>query len=170
MEPWREGVAEVLLVDDFEDGDTVNVLGGHWHAFDDRHEGGESVSWPESAFLGGIFASSAPGYGERGYAARLTGTTGSVLGWDYIGITTGLGPNSLCPLAEPPTIGLPTYDGVQFMAKATMSSGPLYFKLSLTKDGEADNCAGGLAADSLTGYCDHELDYSPTITDDWSSS
>lgn len=166
-EPWREGVVEVLLVDDFEDGDAVNELGGAWHAFDDRHEGGESVSWPESAFLGGGFTASAPGFREHGYAARLIGKTGSVLGWDYIGLTTGLGPNCLCPLAEPPTIELPTYDGVQFMAKATMSSGPLYVKLSLTKDGEADNCAGGLAADSLTGYCDHEFDFSPTITADW---
>ena len=80
-----EGVAEVLLLDDLDDGDAFNVVGGEWVIYDDTLDGGESTtvppSWDEAPF-----ASDSPGYGDVGSAAHVSGTTGGVLGHDFVGL------------------------------------------------------------------------------------
>ena len=106
-----EGVAEVLLIDDFDDGDEINEVGGEWIIYDDVIDGGESTtvppSWDEAPF-----ESDAPGYGDTGFALHLTGTTGDVFGYDFVGFDVSLHPDALCPNSTPTELDLNDYDGV----------------------------------------------------------
>ncbi|MBN2714780.1 MAG: endo-1,4-beta-xylanase [Deltaproteobacteria bacterium] len=162
------GVVELLPIDDFDDGTITNAVNGTWVAYDDSNEGGDSHVWPVSIFDGGVFELSSPGFGGTGYAARMTGTTGDVFGWDYVGMFTSLHPDALCPLAHPSEIDLAQFDGIQFMAKGSASPGQLVVKLPHKLDGAENNCTENpYAANSLTRYGDYETDFYTKLTDEW---
>ena len=164
-----EGVAELLSLDDLDDGDIINALNGSWMTYDDRHDGGESLVWPDSLVFGGVFEDSAPGFGDAGYAARMTGTTGNILSWDYLGILTTLHADARCPNAHPIDVDLTQYDGIQFVAKGSATPGILSLKLPYTRSGPDNNCnIWDFAADSLTKHGDYEADFMSEITADWS--
>jgi endo-1,4-beta-xylanase len=155
---------ETRLEDDCEDGDSKTLLGGDWFVYDDHAGGGQSqLLWPP----GGDFAMSAPGYGERGYAARMQGTTGTVLGWDYLALGFSLAPNSWCPSPMPPKVPLSHYDGIRFMAKGSAEGGPVWLIIHHQKDGPANNCKNG-GSDTLTHWSDYQFDIAPLLTADWS--
>jgi endo-1,4-beta-xylanase len=160
------GVAEILLIEDFDDGDNENALGGIWITYDDSINNGDSVVTPTSVFEDGVFEASAPGF-DGGLAAHITGTTGNMLGWDYLGVLTSLNADALCPEATPTDIS--EYDGIQFVAKGSLSNGSLVFKLPHKMDGEAGNCVTNpVSAESLTAYCDYELDFKDKLSETWS--
>lgn len=166
------GVAEILPIEDFDDGDVLNLVGAGWGVFDDSSDNGTSEAWPPSTQKAGAdaFVSDSPGYGDTGYAAHLIGTTGSVLGYDYLGVATGLHPDSGCPLATPTEIDMGYYDGVQFLVKGTFAGGALDLIIGYTKDGPEDNCSreGFPIPDSLTGFADYHLDFADQVADSWS--
>ncbi len=65
-------IAATCLIDDCNDGDDVNYLGGAWRSYDDSAPVNYGISyvWPPTSG----FIMSAPGYGGTGYAAGITGT------------------------------------------------------------------------------------------------
>lgn len=162
----REGTKEVLLLDDFEDGDADNETGGFWMTYDDRNDHGESAVWPPS-YVDGKFVSDAPGYGDLGRAAHIKGTTGDILGFDYLALMTNLGADAFCPLAVPTDIDLNAFDGIQFMAKGKISGGRLVFKIFHMKDGEEDNCENGYP-DTLTEFVDYQVEFQKKLETAWS--
>ena len=163
-------VTETLLLDDCGDSEITNLRGGYWGTFDDRWDGsGKSVVWPKSIVDGGVFEMSQPGYRGQGYAARMTGATGSVLGWDFVALAMSFTAGSDCPDPQPSTIDFLHYDGIRFMAKGTVSGGTLEFVLPHMKDGREGNCtATDVAPDTLTGYSDYFANVEGCITEDWS--
>lgn len=159
-----------LLIDDCDDGDAKNLLGGDWLSYDDFHDmaGGESEVWPTSWFKDGQFSMSNPGYGDKGYAARIKGTTADKLGWDFVGMAAALGPDAFCPEPTPTEVDLVSYSGIRFMAKGTSSGGALTVKIIHTKDGKEDNCKeNGLTGDTLTNWTDYNAEFTDQLQEDW---
>ncbi|MBN2340997.1 MAG: hypothetical protein JXX29_18880 [Deltaproteobacteria bacterium] len=164
----REGTITSYLIDNFDDSDDRNELDGIWITYDDQYDGGNSIVVPTSYYNNGIFYSEAPGYGETGYAFHMSGTTGGVFGWDYLGVFAATGADTICPIVQNPTQDFTQYNGIQFMAKGTTVPSGLHFKLPYKKTGADDNCTHDvLAADSLTNYNDFEYDFGAKITDEW---
>ncbi len=162
------GDENTLLIDDCDDGDAENLLGGAWVSYDDYHDDGDSVVWPKTWFKDGEFTMSEPGYGGEGYAARIEGTTAAKLGWDYVGMIAALGPDSFCPDPQPAAVDLNAYTGVRFMARGRASGGVLSVKIIHTKDGAEDNCEmNGLTGDTLTGWNDYSAEFTDRLEDDW---
>ncbi len=161
----------LFLFEDCEDGNNRNLLDGLWVSYDDYHDPGkgESVVTPTSWFKGGQFTMDKPGVGGAGYAAHITGTTATKLGYDYVGMATALGPVSFCPDALPNGIGLGQYAGLRFMAKGKAVGGSVFVKIIHTKDGPTDNCTlNGLTGDTLTNWDDYRADFTTRLTEDWS--
>ncbi len=161
-----EGASELLLLDDFDDGDITNETGGKWIAWDDRLKGGESSVRPQS-YEDGSFETDAPGFGDTGFAVHVIAETSDVLGWDFVGIEALLDPDAFCPTATPTDLDLNSYDGVQFMAKGGISSGTLSFKIYHVKDGPEGVCGNGYF-DSLTGWADYQYSFHEQLKDEWS--
>jgi hypothetical protein len=163
-------VVDPLLLDDCADSDPVNAVGGIWIAYDDSlgaEETGESEVWPVSVYRDGVFEMSEPGYGDQGYAARMIGTTGIVLGWDYLGLYMSLGPDSFCPDPQPAEIDLLQYDGIRFMAKGSRTGGEIWLMLQHGKDGPEENCDNGLIGNTLTEWGDYYINIEREITEEW---
>jgi len=159
-----------LLIDDCDDGDAINALGGLWLSYDDYHDPntGESVVWPTSWFKGGVFTMSQPGYGGDGFAARITGTTAPKLGYDYVGLAVALGPHSYCPDPQPAGLDVGSYAGVRFRAKGSATGGELTVKILHSKEGTEDNCqVNGLTGDSLTGWDDWAARFTDRLSTEW---
>jgi len=162
-------ITETLLVDDADDGDDVNTLSGKWISYDDRQEGGSSKVNPPSWIEGVPLTMDQPGYGASPYAVHLSGTTGSSLGYDYVGLVMALGEHSYCPDPEPPATALAHYRGVRFQAKANRKNGGSFsLIIAHRKDGSADNCSNGIIGNTLTGWADYQLDLTSSISEDWS--
>jgi endoglucanase len=70
-----------VLIDDFEDGNTLNNLGGYWYTYLDA----SSTVYP-TPFV--ITHNPGQGAGGSNYYARVTGTVGAS---GYVGLGTGLG-------------------------------------------------------------------------------
>ncbi len=162
-------VKETRIIDDAEDGDEANALGGKWITYDDSWDGGKSLVAPPAWSNAIPFAMSAPGYGGVGYAAKIAGTTNPSLSFAYIGMLTTLGPNSLCPDPEPPAVTLASYQGVRFKAKGHMTGGSWVLILSHRKEGAVDNCKNPIIGDTLTNWGDYRFDFTDQLTDDWST-
>jgi licheninase len=164
------GFDGTFLIDDCDDGDNVNELGGLWVSYDDYHDPGEGESevWPTSWFKDGTFEMSDPGYGDSGYAARMIGTTSTKLGYDYVGMIAAFGPSSFCPDPQPAPFDVAEYTGLRFMAKGTATGGNLTVKIIHTKDGEEDNCTdNGLTGDTLTNWVDYSADITGKLKEAW---
>jgi len=157
-----EGVAEVLLLDNLDDGDEINAVGGSWTLSDDNEWGGNSDIWPDVPF-----ESVAPGYGGRGRAIHVTGTTGTALvGADFLMVTTTLHEDADCPLATPTEIDMAHFDGVQFMAKGHANGAALYLRLPFEKSGPEDNCTDGYPV-RLTDTSHQRYMFREDLTEEW---
>ena len=82
------------LVDDCEDGDSINAQGGKWYTTDDSDSGGKSTVMPKP----GKFKMTKT---EDGYAAGMKGKTGLKRYWKESDCRTGknISPGS-CPVAR----------------------------------------------------------------------
>jgi hypothetical protein len=142
---------------------SVNDLGGIWCTYDDHYQGGTSVVWPPASTKGeNSFVKSAPGSGGKGYAIRITGTAGSKLGWDYIGVNTFLSPHSTCP--DCAGIDLTRFTGVKFKIKGSVEGGTV--KFVLPHEARAVDQSRGICK-TLTSYADYEADITKSISGKW---
>jgi len=163
-----ETINETLLIDDADDGDELNKLSGKWISYDDRLDKGSSKVNPPAWIEGVPFTMGEPGYGGSPYAVHMTGTTGSILGYDYVGLVMALGPHCFCPDPEPPETTLAPYRGIRFQAKATRRNGGSYsLIIAHRKEGTQGNCSNGIIGNTLTEWADYQLDLTPLINEDW---
>ena len=140
-----------------------NELGGIWCTYDDRAQGGTSEVWPPaSTSCENLFVKSEPGFGNRGYAVRITGTAGTKLGYDFIGVNTFLSEYSTCPRCN--GINLRKFRGIEFKIKGTVEAGSVMFILPY-EGTETDKMLN--TCKSLTDYADYETDITDSITPEW---
>jgi hypothetical protein len=152
-----------MRIDYNETNSGVNELGGVWCTYNDQWQGGTSVVWPPASKKGeNSFVKSSPGSNGKGYAIRITGTAGTKLGYDYIGVTTFLSPHSTCP--ECIGIDLTKFTGIKFKIKGTVAAGQVLFMLP-HESREIDKSRG--ICRSLTSYADYEADITRYITPRW---
>ena len=161
-------VNETTLIDNADDGNETNELSGKWLTYDDSWDKGKSTVTPTEWSQGIPFAMSAPGYGSVGYAAKIAGTTDPTLNFAYIGMMVTLGPNSLCPDPEPPSVTLASYQALRFKTKGHFTGGKWVLIVSHRKDGIVDNCSNPIIGDTLTAWGDYRFDFTSQITEEWS--
>ncbi|PKL91571.1 MAG: hypothetical protein CVV21_05985 [Candidatus Goldiibacteriota bacterium HGW-Goldbacteria-1] len=155
----------IFVVDNMDDGDKFNKSGGVWSTYSDIHQGGNSYVWPpEFNTPGEGFIMSRPGYGNTGWAVRITGTTGNNLGYNYnyIGVVVRFDNKSQCPQCQGSDIS--KYNGIRFKIKGNTAGGSVYFILPH----ESNNCIKErMTCESLTNYADYQKDITSFIGDDW---
>lgn len=145
---------EVLLVDSFEDGDNRTELGGWWFAYDDSKVGGNSVVRPAKEFA------PTKSNTQQGYAARLRGTTGNKLGWDFFGLGFSVTKDSGCPVSTP--VDLSQYSTLEFKIKGYASAGRLTILIPYT-----DNyCENNIPA-TRTAWADYQTAVTSDVSDAW---
>ncbi|MFP4465714.1 MAG: hypothetical protein ACLFP1_01535 [Candidatus Goldiibacteriota bacterium] len=153
------------MVDNMNDGSRLNRDGGIWSTYSDYYRGGDSVVWPpEKETSAGGFVMSAPGFDEKGWAVRVTGTIGTKLNenYNYLGAVMRLKASSACPRCEGTDIS--GYKGVRFMMKGSLDGGVLQFVLPY----ESDECAQeGNTCRSMTNYADYSRDITEFAGDEW---
>jgi hypothetical protein len=151
-----------LVVEDNDQPGPTNNLGGIWSTFTDSAQGGNSTVWPPtSTSCQNLFVKSAPGYGGKGYAVRIKGTTGIAEG-AFLGVNTYLSQNASCPHCM--GIDLRMYKGIRFKMKGTIERGKLFFVLpheSRTPTPDRSSCM------TLTGYNDYQADITDLVKDNW---
>jgi hypothetical protein len=141
----------------------MNDLGGIWSTYDDRGSNGTSVVWPPaSTSCENLFVKSSPGYGGKGYAVRITGTTGTKLGYDFIGVNTFLSQYSSCPRCS--GIDIKKFTGIEFKVKGKIVSG-LVSVIIPHESAQPDKLL--FTCRNLTNYEDFEADITKRITPDW---
>jgi hypothetical protein len=141
----------------------VNDLGGVWCTYDDHYQGGTSTVWPPASTTGeNSFVKSSPGSEGKGYAIRITGTAGTKLGYDFIGVNTFLSPRSTCP--ECIGINLSKFSGIRFKIKGSVEAGQVIFVFP--HEAHVADKSRGLCR-SLTSYNDYEADITKYITPSW---
>ncbi|MCX8093447.1 MAG: hypothetical protein N3E50_04700 [Candidatus Goldbacteria bacterium] len=154
-----------FVIDNMDDGDRFNRNGGIWSTYSDRHQGGDSVVWPtEYGYGRDGFIMSSPGYGNKGWAVRVTGRTGYKLGYNYnyLGVVVRFNSKSYCPECKGTNIR--KYNGIRFKIKGNLQQGQLFFILPY----ESENCISErLTCESLTDYADYEKDISNYVKEDW---
>ncbi len=152
--------AEPFLVDDFEDGNVQTAQGGWWYTYNDAESGGNSEVWP----VPGKFELSTPGAENKGFAARMKGTAGNKLGWDFVGIGATLKFDSGCPSAKP--VNLKNYTALQFKIKGKVSGGRLIARLPYM----ANTCKQGAnGPETLTEWADYECGITSKVSADWTT-
>jgi hypothetical protein len=157
-------VSSYMMIIDYNNTDTkFNELGGVWCTYDDHYQGGDSTVWPPASVKGeNNFVKSSPGSSGKGYAIRITGTAGTKLGWDYIGVNTFLSPRSTCP--ECVGIDLSRFTGIKFKIKGRVEAGKVVF--IFPHEAHVIDKSRGICK-SLTSYADYEADITKYITPNW---
>jgi len=154
-----------FVIDNMDDGDKFNKNGGIWSTYSDRHQGGDSVVWPmEHGYGREEFVMSSPGFGNKGWAVRVTGRTGYKMGfnYNYLGVVVRFNSKSYCPECKGTNIR--KYNGIRFKIKGNLQQGQLFFILPH----ESEKCVSErLTCDSLTDYADYEKDITTYVTNDW---
>ncbi len=160
-------VTTYYMIDTMDEGNKFNRNGGVWSTYSDSQEGGNSVIWPPpSNRYENQFEMSAPGYGETGYAVRITGSSGIKLGqnYNYIGLVNRFSANSSCPKCQGSDIS--RHKGIMFKIKGRITSGQLFFILPY----ESSECVPDrITCKSLTGYADYEKEITFDVTDRWNT-
>lgn len=107
------------LIDDCEDGDTQNLIGGHWFNYDDKGSSGNSTvsPYPFEMSSGGAPNSSK-------YCAYMSWTLGNAIQYPYVGLGMNFIDNGVYDLSE--------YDGISFYFKGNQ---PYQFILRMPQDG-----------------------------------
>ncbi len=152
------------MIIDYNNTDTkFNELGGIWCTYDDHYYGGDSTVWPPASTKGeNNFVKSSPGSSGKGYAIRITGTAGTKLKYDFIGVNTFLSPHATCP--ECIGIDLSRFTGIKFKIKGKVEGGRVVF--ILPHEARVIDKSRGICK-SLTSYADYEADITKNITPDW---
>ncbi len=96
---------ETIIIDDLEDKNSGNALGGGWFTFDDQANGGDSQVVPS-----GKFSPSEGGANGSTTSAKMTGKVTETFPYSYIAIGTTLNKE-----AQPTDIT--KYKGIEFWAK-----------------------------------------------------
>lgn len=96
-----------LVLDDAEDGDQINLLGGLWYGYDDRWNGGTSQIQP-TPFA--VTADAGHGAWNSDHYIRITGTVTTDYPYGFIGLAAPLN-------YEGTTANLNEYKGLWFYAK-----------------------------------------------------
>jgi len=157
--------AVIMNVDDNQTDSKTNNLGGIWCTYNDKNDGGNSYVWPpapEPASCENLFIKSSPGFGNKGYAVRITATAGTKLGYDFVGVQTFLGEYATCPRCS--GIDIRRFKGVKFKIKGKMPWGKITF--SIPHEGSAPD-KSGKKCETLTSYADYEANISKYISSDW---
>lgn len=154
-----------FVIDNMDDGDKFNRNGGIWSTYSDRQQGGDSVVWPiEHGYGTDDFIMSSPGFGDKGWAVRVTGRTGYKLGfnYNYLGVVVRFNSRSYCPECKGTNIR--KYNGIKFKIKGNLQQGQLFFILPY----ESEECISErLTCSSLTDYADYEKDITGYVKDKW---
>jgi hypothetical protein len=149
-----------FVVDYCNDGGPISDQGGWWYTYDDSENGGNSVVQPPP----GRFMMSKPGFQDKGYAARMSGTVGNKLGWDFVAIGVNLTVATSCPNAKP--VDLRAFTKLQFKMKGTLSGGRLVVSLPFTEN----RCeSGAKSPPSLTNWADYEVALNKKVKSDWTT-
>jgi len=159
---FAAAVMTYFVVDNMNDGAKFNKRGGYWSTYTDAPEGGTSRVWPPAE----EFVMSQPGYGDTGYAVRITGTSGTALGlnYNYLGVVVRFDEKSQCPKCQGSDIK--KYSGIRFKVKGNITSGRLFFILPY----ESGECIPDrMTCKSLTGYADYEKDITADVTPEWTT-
>jgi hypothetical protein len=151
-----------LVVENNDQPGPTNNLGGIWCTYADSSTGGNSTVWPPaSSSCQNYFVKSAPGYGGKGYAVRIKGTTGTT-GGAYLGVSTFLSEKAACPYCI--GVDLRRYRGIRYKMKGTIQRGRLLLVLpheSRTPSPDRSSCM------TLTGGNDYQADISDRVKGDW---
>ncbi len=154
------------IFDDMDDGDRFNKNGGIWSTYTDSHQGGDSAVWPPETNEKVLFAMSKPGYGETGWAVRVTGKAGANLGrgYNYFGLVARFKEESACPQCRGTDIS--RYKGMVFRIKGDLKGGTLHLILPY----ESSECiTERTTCKSLTGYADYYTDISDKAGQEWAA-
>jgi len=89
-------IAQSLVIEDFEDGNNQNLLGGYWYSFSDKGDGGLStvspVNWTKEAFI------TSEGYNSKGMFQVTVQLNKGNYKWDpYYFFATNVPKNKLNP-------------------------------------------------------------------------
>ncbi len=164
---FAASVATYYVIDNMEEGRQFNKSGGVWSTYADSQEGGNSVIWPApSSASQNQFVMSAPGFGEAGYAVRVTGRTGNKfdLNYNYLGVVNRFSNDTSCPKCA--GVNIKKYKGIMFKVRGAVPSGSLYFILPY----ESNECISErLTCKSLTGYADYEKDITAEVAGSWTT-
>jgi hypothetical protein len=151
-----------IVIEDNEQPGPSNNLGGIWSTYTDSAKGGSSTVWPPASIsCRNLFEKSSPGYGDKGYAVRITGKAGDVDG-AFLGVNTFLSERSACPRCI--GIDLRKYRGIRFMMKGVCGKGRLLFILphqSQTATPDQSSCM------TLTGDHDYQADITGHVKKEW---
>ena len=152
------------MIIDYNNSDTkFNELGGVWCTYDDHYYGGDSTVWPPASTKGeNNFVKSSPGSSGKGYAIRITGTAGTKIKSDFIGVNTFLSPHATCP--ECVGIDLSRFTGIKFKIKGKVEAGKIVF--ILPHEARVIDKSRAICK-SMTSYADYEADITKYITPDW---
>jgi len=155
--------AVFMVVEDNNNPGQTNNLGGVWSTYDDSAAGNNSVVWPQAPKgCENLFEKSAPGFGGKGYAVRITGTAGNKEN-NFLGVNTYLSEHASCPRCT--GINISMYNGVRFKIKGNIGKGGLCFILP-HESGEPDE--NKQFCRSLTGNNDYKADISRFVKNEWS--
>lgn len=148
-------MADKFMIDRFDDGDNRSEQGGWWYTYDDSRLGGNSQCSPVPDQFKPIQSGD-----EQGYAARLTGLTGTKLGWDYFGMGVTLTKDSGCP--NPHAVDISKYNTLEFKMKGNASAGRLIVKILYTDD----KCEGNIPV-TKTAWADYQAAVTSDLNKDW---
>jgi hypothetical protein len=149
-----------FIVDDFEDGDPLSIHHGWWYTYTDSSSGGNSTIKPPQ----GRFTVNSPGAENTKYCARMSGTTGNKLGWDFIGLGCWLSNETGCPQCK--AIDCSAYRFLQFKMKGRATAGRLVVKILYMSDScdrSNQSCA------TLTEWADYEAALTGKLTTEWTA-
>ena len=157
----------VYVVDNFDNGSKFNKHGGIWSTYSDAQIGGNSSVWPGAYDTNEEgFTMSQPGTGGTGYAARITGYTGTAFGlnYNYLGVLVRFDALSSCPTCKGADIK--KYTGIKFAVKGNLQGGTLSFILPY----ESSECVPARkTCKSMTEYADYEANISGLVTPEWTT-
>lgn len=151
-----------LVIEDNDQPGPTNNLGGIWCTYTDSAQGGSSTVWPPvSTSCQNLFVKSSPGYGDKGYAVRISGKAGSTSS-AFLGVNTFLSERATCPRCI--GVDLRMYKGIRFKMKGTAGKGKLFFVLpheSRLASPDHSSCI------TLTEYHDYQADITHHMKKDW---
>jgi len=148
--------ATKLVVEDGTTGKNQATCGGWWYSYNDAETGGNSIIEPAPA----NFAKTKDG---SVFVAKLKGTAGNKLGWDFIGMGVTLSDKSGCPGGAIP-VDLSGYTTLSFKIKGAISGGRLVVILPYTES----KCEEGKnGTKSITDWADYEVAINQKLGKDW---
>ncbi len=110
-----------VLLDDLEDGDSLNEFGGKWYTRNDIQFGGDSEVMPA------VFRSSSGGPAGSHKCAQITGRVTTTFDWGFIGVGTNLNKS-----ATP--VDIREFNGIEFWTKGDGKVYRMKFRSNITGD------------------------------------